>query len=225
MPALSGTWEQLLKPEFSKPYYKNLFREVSKAYKETTVYPKADDIFRAFHLTPPEKIKIVILGQDPYHEPGEAHGLAFSVPKGTKIPPSLENIYKELNADLGIPIPKSGDLTKWAEEGVFLLNTVLTVKAHQAFSMKGIGWEEFTDAAIESLNQLEQPMVFILWGKAAGEKESRIKKENRLILKSAHPSPLSAYRGFFGSRVFSKANCFLSEHGVEPVDFSLCEEK
>lgn len=219
MSGLTGAWEAALKPEFSKPYYKTLYTKVLSAYRTTTVYPPSSELFSAFHLTPLEKVKVVILGQDPYHEPGEAHGLAFSVKEGVAIPPSLQNIYREMQDDLGIPIPKTGDLSAWAEQGVLLLNTVLTVQAHRAFSHREFGWETFTDAAIRAVDSVERPVVFILWGRAASMKKSLITRENRLIIESAHPSPLSAYRGFFGSRPFSRANAYLVSHGETPIDW------
>lgn len=223
MSQISGAWEQALSPEFRKPYYRSLYEKVRNAYSKEVVYPPSDEIFAAFHLTPMEKVKVVILGQDPYHEPGEACGLSFSVKKGIQIPPSLQNIYKELESDLGYPIPHHGDLTKWAQEGVLLLNAVLTVRAHQAFSHSDFGWQQFTDAAIRALDTVDRPIVFILWGKSAAEKRNLITNPNRLVITSAHPSPLSAYRGFFGSRPFSKANEFLKSHGETPVDWQISD--
>ena len=200
MAAITGDWETALKPEFSKPYYRDLYQKIREEYRTHVVYPPAQEIFTAFHLTPLHDVKVVILGQDPYHEPGQAEGLSFSVKKGIEIPPSLVNIYQELHDDLGYEIPQHGSLRSWAEQGVLLLNTLLTVRAHQAFSHKGIGWEEFTDAAIRVLDQEERPMVFILWGRPAQAKKVLIRQPERLIIESPHPSPLSAYRGFFGSR-------------------------
>ena len=185
------------------------------------VYPPSDEIFTAFNLTPLSKVKVVILGQDPYHEPGQAHGLSFSVKPGVEIPPSLVNIYKELHEDLGCYIPDNGYLVKWAKQGVLMLNTLLTVRAHQAFSHKGIGWEQFTDAAIEALARQDRPMVFILWGRPAQSKKPMIYNSKHLIIESAHPSPLSAYRGFFGSRPFSRTNEYLKENGLEPIDWQI----
>ena len=185
------------------------------------VYPPSDEIFTAFNLTPLSKVKVVILGQDPYHEPGQAHGLSFSVKPGVEIPPSLVNIYKELHEDLGCYIPDNGYLVKWAKQGVLMLNTLLTVRAHQAFSHKGIGWEQFTDAAIRVLNEQDRPMVFILWGRPAQAKKAMLNNPKHMILEAPHPSPLSAYRGFFGSRPFSKTNDFLRKHGLEPVDWQI----
>ncbi|MGI6088618.1 MAG: uracil-DNA glycosylase [Bilifractor porci] len=221
MPAISGEWEKALQGEFRKPYYRKLFETVGREYRTTTVYPPADDIFNAFHLTPLPDVKVVILGQDPYHEPGQAHGLSFSVVPGVEIPPSLVNIYQELHDDLGCKIPNNGCLTKWAEQGVLLLNTVLTVRAHRAFSHKDIGWQEFTDAAIRVLAGQDRPLVFILWGKPAQQKASMITNPRHLILKSPHPSPLSAYRGFFGSRPFSKTNAYLEANGLTPIDWQI----
>ena len=221
MPAISGEWEKALQGEFRKPYYRKLFETVGREYRTAAVYPPADDIFNAFHLTPLPEVKVVILGQDPYHEPGQAHGLSFSVMPGVEIPPSLVNIYQELHDDLGCKIPNNGCLTKWARQGVLLLNTVLTVRAHRAFSHKDIGWQEFTDAAIRVLAGQDRPLVFILWGRPAQQKASMITNPRHLILKSPHPSPLSAYRGFFGSRPFSKTNAYLEANGLTPIDWQI----
>lgn len=221
MPAISNDWLVALKDEFRKPYYRELFNTVTKEYQERQIFPPADDIFNAFHLTPLKNVKVVILGQDPYHNVGQAHGLCFSVKKGVAVPPSLVNIYKELQDDLGCAIPDHGYLTKWAEQGVLMLNTVLTVRAHEANSHRGIGWEEFTDAAIEALNKEDRPIVFILWGSPAQRKARMLNNPNHLILKAPHPSPLSAYRGFFGSKPFSQTNAFLSSHELEPIDWQI----
>ena len=221
MPPISGSWEKALKGEFSKDYYKKLFVKVREEYQTRTIYPPADDIFNAFHFTPLEEVKVVILGQDPYHEPGQAHGLCFSVKPHVPIPQSLVNIYKELEDDLGCYIPNNGYLEKWARQGVLMLNTVLTVRAHQANSHKDIGWEQFTDAAIRVLADQDRPMVFVLWGKPAQRKREMIYNPKHLILESAHPSPLSAYRGFFGSRPFSKINEYLKENGLAPIDWQI----
>lgn len=221
MSGLTGEWEKALHGEFSKSYYRKLFEYVKKEYGEHVIYPVSDEIFTAFHLTPLEQVKVVILGQDPYHNPGQAHGLCFSVKPQIEPPPSLVNIYKELHDDLGCKIPNNGYLVHWAEQGVLMLNTVLTVQAHKPFSHHGIGWEEFTDAAIEVLNCQEQPIVFILWGKPAQEKAKKLNNPKHLILKAPHPSPLSAYRGFFGSKPFSKANDFLKKNGEEPIDWQI----
>ena len=207
--------------EFRKPYYKKLFTIVGEEYRTKRIYPPADDIFNAFHFTPLDQVKVVILGQDPYHEEGQAHGLCFSVKPGVGIPPSLVNIYKELEDDLGCYIPNNGYLEKWARQGVMLLNTVLTVRAHQANSHRDIGWEEFTDAAIRVLAEQDRPMVFILWGKPAQMKKSMIHNPKHLVLEAPHPSPLSAYRGFFGSRPFSQANDYLARNGITPVDWQI----
>lgn len=221
MPPISGSWEKALKGEFSKDYYKKLFVKIQEEYQTRTIYPPADDIFNAFHFTPLEEVKVVILGQDPYHEPGQAHGLCFSVKPQVPIPPSLVNIYKELEDDLGCYIPNNGYLEKWARQGVLMLNTVLTVRAHQANSHKDLGWEQFTDAAIRVLAEQDRPMVFVLWGKPAQRKKEMIHNPKHLILESPHPSPLSAYRGFFGSRPFSKINAYLEQNGLEPIDWQI----
>lgn len=221
MPPISGSWAKALHEEFHKDYYKKLFETVNRAYRTERVFPPADDIFNAFHFTPLEKVKVVILGQDPYHNVGQAHGLSFSVRAGVDIPPSLANIYKELHDDLGCKIPNSGYLEKWARQGVMLLNTVLTVRAHQANSHRDIGWEEFTDAAIKVLNLEDRPMVFILWGSPAGRKQAMLSNSKHLILKAPHPSPLSAYRGFFGSKPFSKTNAYLTDNGLTPIDWQI----
>ncbi len=221
MAAIANDWLEPLKPEFSKPYYRKLYQTVNEEYRTHQIFPPADDIFNAFALTPLHEVKVVILGQDPYHGEGQAHGLCFSVKPDVEIPPSLVNIYKELQDDCGCEIPNNGYLTKWAKQGVLLLNTVLTVRAHQANSHRGIGWEEFTDAAIRILNEQDRPMVFILWGRPAQMKKSMLTNPNHLIIESPHPSPLSAYRGFFGSRPFSRTNKFLKEHGIKEIDWQI----
>lgn len=221
MPPISNDWAKYLKPEYGKPYYKELYLKINEEYRTHKIFPPAEDIFNAFHLTPLHNVKAVILGQDPYHNDGQAHGLCFSVKPPVDPPPSLVNIYQELHDDLGYYIPNNGYLTKWAEQGVLMLNTVLTVRAHQANSHRGIGWEEFTDAAIRILNEQDRPIVFILWGRPAQMKEKMLNNPNHLILKAPHPSPLSAYRGFFGSKPFSKTNQFLEEHGIEPIDWQI----
>ncbi|MEE3467025.1 MAG: uracil-DNA glycosylase [Eubacterium sp.] len=221
MAELNAAWTEVLKDEFSKEYYRKLFFFLKEEYQRATVYPPNEDIFTALNLTPPDQVKVVILGQDPYHEPGQAHGLCFSVRPDVTIPPSLVNIYQELHDDIGCPIPKHGYLTKWAEQGVLLLNTVLTVRAHQAMSHRGKGWEHFTDAIIDAVNAQDRPIVFILWGRPAGEKAARLNNPKHLILKSPHPSPLSAYRGFFGSKPFSQTNEFLKKNGIEPIDWEI----
>ena len=221
MAAISNDWLEPLRPEFSKAYYASLYKKVKEEYSKYVVYPPSEDIFNAFAFTPLSKVKVVILGQDPYHGDGQAHGLCFSVRPGVDIPPSLVNIYQELHDDLGCYIPDNGCLTKWADQGVLLLNTVLTVRAHQPYSHRGIGWEEFTDAAIRILDKVDSPMVFILWGKPAQAKEAMLHNPHHMIIRSAHPSPLSAYRGFFGSRPFSKTNEFLEKNGLEPIDWQI----
>ena len=221
MSMIQNDWLEPLKPEFSKPYYAELFKFVKNEYSTRQIFPPADDIFNAFHLTPLHEVKVVILGQDPYHNVGQAHGLCFSVKPDVEIPPSLVNIYQELHDDLGCYIPNNGYLVKWAKQGVMMLNTVLTVRAHAANSHHGIGWEEFTDAAIKILNEQDRPMVFILWGRPAQMKKSMLNNPKHLILEAPHPSPLSAYRGFFGSRPFSKTNAFLEANGLTPIDWQI----
>ncbi len=221
MSAIAGDWAAALQEEYKKPYYKNLYLKLIDEYKNYRIFPPSGDIFNAFHMTPLKEVKVVILGQDPYHNDGQAHGLSFSVKPEVEIPPSLINIYKELHDDLGCRIPDNGCLTKWAEQGVLLLNTVLTVRAHQANSHKGIGWEEFTDAAIQVLNREDRPMVFMLWGTPARRKKAMLNNPRHLILEAPHPSPLSAYRGFFGCRHFSQANEFLEFHGQKAIDWQI----
>ncbi|MBD9157292.1 MAG: uracil-DNA glycosylase [Lachnospiraceae bacterium] len=221
MSMIQNDWLAPLKPEFSKPYYAELFKFVKNEYATRQIFPPADDIFNAFHLTPLHEVKVVILGQDPYHNDGQAHGLCFSVKPDVDIPPSLVNIYQELHDDLGCYIPNNGYLTKWAKQGVLMLNTVLTVRAHQANSHRGMGWEQFTDAAIRILNEQDRPIVFILWGSPAQKKAQMLNNPKHLILKAPHPSPLSAYRGFFGSRPFSQTNEFLVKNGLEPIDWQI----
>lgn len=221
MPPITNDWSDELKEEYKKPYYKELYNKVNEEYARTKVFPPADDIFNAFHLTPLANVKCVIIGQDPYHGENQAHGLCFSVKPGVEIPPSLVNIYKELEDDLGCYIPNNGYLVKWAQQGVLMLNNVLTVRAHQAASHQGIGWEQFTDAAMDILNKQDRPIVFLLWGRPAQMKAAKLNNPNHLILKAPHPSPLSAYRGFFGCKHFSQANAFLEEHGIEPIDWQI----
>lgn len=221
MAMIDNDWLTVLDEEFRKPYYKELYKFVLSEYNTAQVFPPADDIFNAFHLTPLSKVKVVIIGQDPYHNVGQAHGLCFSVKPDVEIPPSLVNIYQELHDDLGCEIPNNGYLVKWANQGVLMLNTVLTVRAHMANSHQGKGWEEFTNAAIRALNEQDRPIVFLLWGKPAQMKKKMLNNPNHLILEAPHPSPLSAYRGFFGSRPFSKANQFLEEHGETPIDWQI----
>jgi uracil-DNA glycosylase len=224
MVKLGNDWDQILAGEFEKEYYLKLRDFLKREYASQNIYPEMHDIFNALKATPYNLVKVVILGQDPYHEPGQAHGLCFSVKRGVTKPPSLVNIFKELKSDLGIEPPEDGCLEDWSKEGVLLLNTVLTVRHGQANSHKGKGWEQFTDRVIMALNEREQPMVFILWGANAQSKESMITNPNHLILKSAHPSPLSAHKGFWGGCYFSKANYFLSQFG-DPVDWAIPNQK
>lgn len=221
MSMIENDWLTELGQEFHKPYYKNLYQFVLKEYNTTRIFPPSDDIFNAFHLTPLSRVKVVIIGQDPYHNEGQAHGLCFSVKPGVDVPPSLVNIYKELKDDLGCYIPNNGYLVKWAKQGVLMLNTVLTVRAHMANSHRGKGWEEFTDAAIRALNKQDRPIVYILWGRPAQTKEKMLNNPRHLILKAPHPSPLSAYNGFFGSKPFSQTNRFLEENGIPPIDWQI----
>ena len=221
MGAIDNDWLEPLSVEFKKPYYKELYKKVKQEYETKRVFPEADDIFNAFQFTPLSKVKVVILGQDPYHNYGQAHGLCFSVKPDVDVPPSLVNIYQELHDDLGCDIPNNGYLKKWADQGVMLLNTVLTVRAHAANSHQGIGWETFTDAAIKILNEQDRPMVFLLWGRPAQNKKSMLTNPKLLILEAPHPSPLSAFRGFFGSRHFSKTNEYLKANGLEPIDWQI----
>lgn len=223
MAAITGEWLEALGGEFHKEYYRELYRFVVDEYRTQKIFPAKEDIFQAFHLTPLSKVKVVILGQDPYHNDGQAHGLCFSVQPHVDIPPSLANIYKELNADLGCRIPSHGCLTKWAKQGVLLLNTVLTVRAHQAFSHQGKGWEQFTDEVIRVLNREDRPIVFLLWGSPAQKKASMLTNPKHLVLKAPHPSPLSAYRGFFGCRHFSLVNEFLRANGEKEIDWQIEE--
>ena len=221
MGAIQNDWLAPLSPEFKKPYYAELYKKIKEEYSTRQIFPPADEIFTAFELTPLSEVKVVIIGQDPYHGDGQAHGLCFSVKPDIETPPSLVNIYKELNSDLGCDIPNNGYLTKWAKQGVLMLNTVLTVRAHQANSHRGIGWETFTDAAIRVLNEQDRPIVYLLWGKPAQMKKSMLNNPKHLILEAPHPSPLSAYRGFFGSKPFSKTNQFLQDRGVAPIDWQI----
>lgn len=211
------TWNEILVEEMHKDYYQELQAFVQKRRAEVRVFPEEKNVFNALELTPFESVKVVILGQDPYHGFGQAHGLSFSVQKGIPLPPSLKNIYKELQDDIGGDFPTEGDLTHWAKQGVLLLNTVLTVEEGNANSHKGMGWERLTNRLIESLNELNHPVIFILWGKPAQDKEKLITNSNHVILKAPHPSPLSAYRGFFGSKPFSKVNDILIQQGQTPI--------
>ena len=218
---IENDWVEYIQGEYKKPYYKSLYETVLKEYKTQEIYPPSKEIFKAYELCSYKKLKVVILGQDPYHGTGQAQGLSFSVKKGMPLPPSLQNIYRELSDDLSCSIPKNGDLRPWAEQGVLLLNTVLTVRAHQAFSHRGIGWEEFTDATIAAIEEKEDPVVYILWGSPAQSKRKMIHQKKRLILTAPHPSPLSAYRGFFGSKPFSKCNAYLEKEGLSPIDWTI----
>lgn len=222
MAMIDNDWLPAIQGEFRKPYYKELFQFVKEEYNRTVIYPPSEDIFNALHLTPLHEVKVLILGQDPYHNDNQAHGLSFSVPLSQKeIPPSLQNIYQELHDDLGCEIPDNGYLEKWAKQEVLLLNTVLTVRAHQANSHKGHGWEQFTDAIIQAVNAQERPVVYLLWGKPAQSKIPMLTNPKHLILQAPHPSPLSAYRGFFGCKHFSRANAFLEANGESPIDWQI----
>ncbi|MBQ7985497.1 MAG: uracil-DNA glycosylase [Bacteroidales bacterium] len=214
---IEPSWKTLLQEEFNKPYFEELVGFVKKEYAQGTVYPKAGNIFKAFNLCPFDKVKAVILGQDPYHEPNQAQGLCFSVPAGVRIPPSLVNIYKEIQSDIGTPPAAEGDLTRWASQGVLLLNATLTVQAHKAGSHQGKGWETFTDAVIKTISQKKQNVVFLLWGAYAIKKSALIDQSKHLVLTSPHPSPLSAHRGFFGNRHFSRTNAYLTSTGQQPI--------
>lgn len=221
MAILRNDWGGLLEGEFEKPYYRELRSFLATEYRAHSVYPDMYDIFNALHTTPLHRVKAVILGQDPYHGPGQAHGLSFSVKPGVPVPPSLRNMLQELHDDLGCRIPNHGHLTHWAEQGVLLLNTVLTVNAGMANSHKGKGWELFTDRVIQTVNELDRPVVFLLWGSPAQSKLPMIDTAKHGVIRSPHPSPLSAHRGFFGSRPYSRTNQFLRENGQEPIDWQL----
>lgn len=221
MAAITNDWLEAIGDEFKKEYYRDLYNFVKDEYSKKVIYPPADDIFNAFHFTPLSKVRVLLLGQDPYHNENQAHGLSFSVQPGQDIPPSLQNIYKELNDDLGCYIPNNGFLKKWAEQGVLLLNTVLTVRAHQANSHKNRGWELFTDAIINAVNKQDRPIVYFLWGAPAQKKAAMLNNPKHLVLQAPHPSPLSAYRGFFGCRHFSACNDFLVKNGLEPIDWQI----
>lgn len=214
---IAQDWKEILSEEFSKPYFKELVEFVRAEYAAGEVFPKGRDIFRAFDKCPFDKLKVVIIGQDPYHGVGQANGLCFSVGEGVPFPPSLQNIFKEVNSDTGAPIPTSGNLDRWAEQGVLLLNAVLTVRAHQAASHAGRGWEQFTDAVVRAIATRKQGVVYMLWGSYAQRKGAIADPNNNLILKSVHPSPLSSYRGFFGCRHFSKANDYLANIGKTQI--------
>ncbi len=217
---IDPSWKKHLESEFEQPYFAELVAFVKKEYKDEVVYPAPKYMFRAFDLTPFKKVKVIILGQDPYHGKGQANGLCFAVNEGVTLPPSLQNIYKEIESDLGQAlVHRSGDLSRWAEQGVLLLNATLTVHAHLAGSHQGKGWEQFTDAAIRALSEEREHLVFILWGNYAKQKGAHIDRSKHFVLESPHPSPFSASNGFFGSKPFSKANAYLVEHGIEPVDW------
>ena len=216
---IDESWRQVLQPEFDKPYFELLTDFVRHAYRTTQCFPPAGQIFRAFDLCPFDKVRVVIIGQDPYHDFNQAHGLCFSVQDGVPAPPSLVNIYKELQRDLGKPIPSTGNLTHWAEQGVLLLNATLTVEAHKAGSHQGKGWEELTDAAIQALNNQRDNVVFMLWGSYAQRKGQFIDRKRHFVLTAVHPSPLSAYRGFIGCGHFSQANHYLQQHGLKPIQW------
>ena len=218
MVRIDPSWHQVLQPQFEAPYFAALKAFLEEERKQYVCYPRGENIFAAFDHTPFHKVKVVILGQDPYHEPGQAQGLCFSVPNGIKVPPSLVNIIKEINSDLGVAIPEGhGDLTGWADQGVLLLNATLTVRAHQAGSHQRHGWETFTDAAISALSQQRSGLVFLLWGSYAAAKSALIDRSKHLVLTTVHPSPLSAYRGFFGCKHFSQCNAYLQQQGLDPI--------
>ena len=223
MVEMGNSWDKVLEGEFQKEYYLNLRDFLKEEYSRGPVYPDMYNIFNSLKITPYDKVKAVIIGQDPYHEPGQAHGLCFSVQKGVKQPPSLVNIFKELRSDLGISTPSHGNLENWAKEGVLLLNTVLTVRAHEANSHKGKGWEIFTDRIIELLNERQEPVVFILWGANAKAKAALITGHQHCIITGAHPSPLSAHNGFWGGKYFSETNAFLEKNGIPPIDWRIPE--
>ena len=216
---IEKSWQEVLQTEFDKPYFENLVGFVKQEYASNTIFPPAGQIFNAFNTCPFNNVKVVILGQDPYHGPGQAHGLCFSVNDGIQFPPSLQNIFKEITSDLGIPAPKTGNLTRWAEQGVLLLNATLTVRASQAGSHQGKGWEEFTDAVIKTISEKAENVVFILWGSYAIKKKSLIDASKHCILTAPHPSPLSSYRGFFGCKHFSQTNTYLTSKGKTPIEW------
>ncbi|MGG0662503.1 uracil-DNA glycosylase [Viridibacillus arvi] len=218
---LDNDWQQILSTEFDQPYFFQLLDFLENEYATQTIYPSKSEVWSAFRYTSYDDVKVVILGQDPYHGEGQAHGLSFSVKQGVKHPPSLQNMLKELESDLGLPIPIDGTLKKWAEQGVLMLNTVLTVREGQAHSHKKQGWEQFTDTVIQKLSDREQPIIFVLWGKPAQQKKRLIDTSRHAIIEAPHPSPLSSYRGFFGSKPYSKINAQLREWGVSPIDFDL----
>lgn len=220
-PEIEDSWKQVLTEEFDQPYFHSLKSFLVQEKKENTVYPKGKDIFNAFNYTPFDKVKVVIIGQDPYHGVNQAHGLCFSVNDGIRMPPSLKNIFKELNQDLGMTTPTSGNLSSWAKQGVLLLNATLTVRAHQAGSHQNKGWETFTDATIKKLSDQKEGLIFLLWGRFAQQKSNLIDSNKHTILKAAHPSPFSAHNGFFGCRHFSKTNEILEQKGLEKIDWNI----
>lgn len=222
MAGIDNDWLPYLEPEFKKDYYKELYKFIKEEYATRQIFPPSEDIFNALHFTPLSKVKVVILGQDPYHDDNQAHGLSFSVPvTQPKIPPSLQNIYKELHDELGCYIPNNGYLKKWADQGVLLLNTVLTVQAHNAFSHRDKGWEQFTDAVINAVNAQDRPVVYLLWGTPSQKKSVMLNNPKQLVLKAPHPSPLSVYRGFWGCGHFAKCNEFLKANGQIPIDWQI----
>ena len=221
MITFNNDWDEVLKNEVRADYFNNIIAFLNREYREHICYPKPENVFNALRTTPYSKVKAVILGQDPYHNPGQAHGLCFSVMDGVEPPPSLKNIFQELHDDIGFEVPESGNLTRWAQSGVLLLNTILSVRQNQPMSHSEIGWQRFTDAVIAALNEREEPMVFLLWGSPARRKKELITNKKHLVLEAPHPSPLSSYRGFFGCRHFSKANDFLIKSGNTPIDWSL----
>lgn len=225
MNLVGNKWDKILDDEYQKDYFKKIVLYINKAYKEKPIYPPKNYILRALSLTDYDNVKVVILGQDPYHGIGEANGLAFAVNNGVKLPPSLQNIYKELNDDLGLPITNNGDLTCWAKEGVLLLNSVLTVEKDRPASHKNLGWETFTDTIISKVNEKETPVVFILWGNFAKSKKRLITNPKHLVIESSHPSPFSCHYGFFGSKPFSRTNEFLKKNNIKEIDFSIKESK
>lgn len=216
---IAEDWKEVLREEFNKPYFDELVDFVKQEYASGVVYPAGQNIFRAFDKCPFDKLKVVIIGQDPYHGPGQANGLCFSVARGVQFPPSLQNIFKEVQSDIGTPVPESGELDRWAEQGVLLLNAVLTVRAHQAASHAGRGWEKFTDAVVRAIAERKQQVVYMLWGSYAQKKGAIADPQSNLILKAVHPSPLSAYRGFFGCKHFSEANKYLESVGKSPIEW------
>ena len=225
MAALTGDWEKALAPQFQMEYYRKLYHKVLEEYNTRQIFPPSKDLLNAFTYTPLKEVKVVILGQDPYPGDGQAHGLCFSVQPDVPTPKSLQNIYRELQDDLGCYIPDNGNLVKWAKQGVLLLNTVLTVRAHEPNSHQGIGWEVFTDAVIDVLNKEDHPIVFLLWGAPAGRKKAMITNPKHLVLTTSHPSPLSVYRGFSGCRHFSKCNQYLESQGLTPIDWQIENRK